>query len=171
LSRTAPAPAALSDGLARLAGWCAYASGVAAIIGLVFLFAFFGGLGDHFGPMNDVMVVIHYVLLLPIVAAVYQLVQPYGPRFARVATAVGLAGMLAVIVLQALLVAGVIPFEQQIGMVIVAFLVATVWFVAVTILGRSTGVLPTSIPLAVLAGLVFGYPVWAYLLGRRLLGR
>jgi hypothetical protein len=161
----------LSDGLARVAGWCAYASGIAAIIGLVFLAAFFGGLGGYFGPLNDMAVVIHYILLLPIAAAIHQIVRPHAPGLSRVATTVGVVGMLAVIVLQVLLVAGVIPFQQQIGMVIVAFLVVTAWFVIVTVLGRSSGVLPASIPLAVLAGLVFGYPVWAYLLGRRLLGR
>ncbi|GAB4481090.1 MAG: hypothetical protein Kow00124_28460 [Anaerolineae bacterium] len=97
------------------------------------------------------------------------LLRPHGQRLNLIATITGAAGMLGVIVLQTLLVAGVLPFEQQIGMVIPAFLVALVWFVAAGILGRSTGIVPKSAVLGVLAGLVFGYPIWAFKVGRALL--
>lgn len=159
------------DGLLRLAGWCVYVSGVAAIIGLVFLAIFFGGGPEYFGPLNDTAVIIHYILLLPIVLTLYLMLRPYGQTLNLIAAIIGLAGMLGVIVLQTLLVVGVLPFEQQIGMVIPAFLVAMVWFVITGYLGRSTGVIPKSVVLNVLAGLVFGYPVWAFMLGRRLLER
>ena len=80
----------------------------------------------------------------------------------------GVAGMLAVIVLQILLVTGLLPFAQQIGMVIVGFLVVLGWFVIMGYLGRSTNKLPNSMLSHILAGLYFGYPVWAFSLGRRL---
>jgi hypothetical protein len=76
--------------------------------------------------------------------------------------------MAAVIVFQILLVTGAMPFARQVGMVIVGFLVVLGCFVMVRSLGRSTGRLPDSLLLTVLAGLYFGYPVWAFLLGRRL---
>ncbi len=76
--------------------------------------------------------------------------------------------MAAVIVLQILLVTGAMPFARQIGLVIVGFLVVLGWFVMVRFLGRSTGKLPSSLLLTILAGLYFGYPVWAFSLGRRL---
>jgi hypothetical protein len=82
---------------------------------------------------------------------------------------IGVAGMLAVIVLQALLVFRVLPFSRQIGMVVAAFLVVLGWFVVTGRLGRSTGPLPKGTVLHVLAGLYFGYPIWAFSLGRRLL--
>jgi hypothetical protein len=168
-SRTVNSDHTVPDGLLRLAGWCAYMSGAAAIIGLVFLAIFFGGGPEYFGPLNDMAVIIHYILLLPIVFTLYLMLRPYGQRLNLIATIIGLAGMLGVIVLQTLLVIGVLPFEQQIGMVVVAFLVALVWFVITGHLGRSTGIVPKSVVLNVLAGLVFGYPVWTFMLGRRLL--
>lgn len=75
--------------------------------------------------------------------------------------------MLAVIVLQLLLVTGVLSFQQQIGIVLVAFLVVLVWFVINGYLARSTNLLPKSMVLHVLGGLYIGYPIWAFSLGRR----
>lgn len=153
----------------RFAGWCAYISGAAAAIGLVFLTVFFSGGPAYFGPLNDTAVVIHYILLLPIVYTLYPLLKQNGQRLNLIATAVGVTGMLGVIILQILLIVGVLPFQQQIGMVVVAFFMGLVWFIAAGILGRSTGIVPKNMALAVLAGLVFAYPVWAFIVGRRLL--
>jgi hypothetical protein len=169
LSQTVQVEGTVPEGLLRLSGWCAYVSGVAAIIGLVFLAIFFGGGPGYFGPLNDTAVIIHYILLLPIVFTFYLMLRPYGQTLNMIATIIGLAGMLGVIVLQTCLVVGVLPFEQQIRMVVVAFLVACVWFVITGYLGRSTGFVPKSVVLNVLAGLVFGYPVWAFMVGRKLL--
>jgi hypothetical protein len=76
--------------------------------------------------------------------------------------------MLTVIILQALLVIGQLQFMQQVVMVIPAFLVVTLWFVINEYLGRTEQKLPKGMLMAVLAGLVFGYPFWAFSLGRRL---
>lgn len=169
LSQTLHVEGTVPEALLKLSGWCAYISGAAAIIGLVFLAIFFGGGPEYFGPLNDIAVIVHYILLLPIVFTLYLLLKSYGQTLNLIALGFALAGMLGVIILQTLLVVGVLPFEQQIGMVVVAFLVAMVWFVITGYLGRSTGIIPKSVVLNVLAGLVFGYPVWAFMLGRRLL--
>jgi hypothetical protein len=76
--------------------------------------------------------------------------------------------MIAVIILQILLVAGVIPFSVQIVLVVVAFLVVLAWFIMIGYLGRSTERLPKGKLLHVLAGLYIGYPIWAFSLARRL---
>jgi hypothetical protein len=86
-----------------------------------------------------------------------------------VAMLLGIAGMLAVIALQILLVVGVLTFNQQIGMVGVGYLLILGWFVINAYLGRSTAWLPHSMLLTLLAGLYIGYPVWGYSVGRRLL--
>jgi hypothetical protein len=153
--------------LVRLAGWCAYASGIVSIFGIIFLVTFFT-VGSPFGKLNDIAVIVQYVLMLPIAITLYQFLRPYGPRLSLFALLIGVAGMLAVIVLQLLLVTGVLPFGQQIGMVIVAFLVVVLWFVMNGRLGRTGGILPKSILLNVLAGLYFAYPFWAFSVGRRL---
>jgi hypothetical protein len=77
--------------------------------------------------------------------------------------------MLAVITLQLLLVLDIIPFYLQIGPVIIAFFIVLAWFLLNRDLGRDTDILPRGLALTILAGLVFGYPIWSYRLGRRLL--
>ena len=154
--------------LVRVAGWCAYASGIVSIFGIVFLVAFFTTFIGLLGTLNDISVIIHYTLTLPIALVLRQLLRPYGPVLSLVAMLLGIVGMVAAIVLQVLLVTGVLSFTQQVGMVITAFMVILAWFVLNGYLGRSTNKLPNSMLLHVLAGLYFGYPVWAFSLGRRL---
>ena len=159
--------------LVIVAGWCAYASGIVSIFGILFLialyvtlFAFDEDVG--FGRLNDISVIIHYTLTLPIALVLRQLLRPYGPVLSLVAMLLGIVGMVAAIVLQTLLVTGVLSFTQQVGMVIIAFMVILAWFVINGYLGRSSDKLPNSMILHVLAGLYIGYPVWAFSLGRRL---
>ncbi len=157
-----------SEWLVRVATWCAYASGTVSIFGIAFLVVFFTTFIEPIGTLNDIAVFIQYGLMLPIAIALHQLLRTRGPALSVVALVLGTAGMLAVIVLQILLVTGVLPFAQQIGMVSVGFLVVLGWFMIIRHLGRSTGKLPSSMLLHILAGLYFGYPVWAFSLGRRL---
>lgn len=160
-----------SDLLLRLAGWSAYVSGVVSVFGIIFLFLFFGGAGEKYGPMNDVAAIIQYVLMLPIALALQRLLQPYGAERSRAVMRLGIAGMTAVILLQTLLVVGVLPFGIQIILVIPAFLVVLAWLVRNRNLGLSANIVPESMPLTVLAGLYVGYPFWAFKVGRRLLKR
>jgi hypothetical protein len=140
-------------------------SAIVSLFAIVFLVAFFT-LGGVFGPLNDIATVVQHVLLLPIAVFIYS--RRDGGALNRIALLIGLAGMLAVIVLQALLVLGVLPFSQQIKLVIPAFLVVLVWFLLVERTGRSDDRLPKGLLLHALAGLAFGYPFWAFSLGRRL---
>ena len=170
----APAPGMTKpDGLARVAGWCAYASGIVGIFGIVFLVALYVDLfafDDQFGfgKLNDISVIVQYTLALPIVLTLHRLLRPYGPLLSLVGMILGFVGMLAAIVLQLLLVTGVLSFGQQVGMVIAAFMVILACLSSRAI-GRSTDKLPKGMLLHVLAGLYIGYPVWAFSLGRRLL--
>ena len=151
----------------RIAAFCAYASGVVSVFGIIFLIAFFG-VGASTGRLNDIAVIVQYFLMLPIAIALYQILREFNPRLNLVALLIGIPGMLAVIILQILLVTGVMPFSVQILPVIVAFLVVLIWFIMVGYLGRSTERLPKSMLLHVLAGLYIGYPIWAFSLARRL---
>lgn len=151
----------------QLAIFCAYASAFFAAVGLIFLVIFFSGY-PLFGPLNDIAVIIHYVLLLPIMVYVYRILKQDGERFHELALAVGLIGASGVITLQSFLVFGVMPFNQQIVLVIPAFLLGTVWFILVERFGNHEERLPKGRALYVLAGLVFAYPVWALRLARRL---
>ena len=154
--------------LVRVAGWCAYMSGIVSIFGITFLVAFFTTFIGPLGTLNDIAVFIQYGLMLPIAFALHQVLRSHGPTLSLVTLLLGVAGMIAVIVFQVLLVVGVLPFQQQVGMVIAGFLVVLAWFLMVRYLGSSTNILPKSMPLHVLAGLYFGYPFWAFSLARRL---
>lgn len=75
---------------------------------------------------------------------------------------VGLIGMLGVIILQAMLILGLLPFAQQVGIVSIFFFITLAWFLINRSLDSEGGFLPSSLVLTVFAGLVFGYPLWAW---------
>lgn len=155
--------------LMRLTVLFAFSSGIASVIGIVFLVIFFS-FGGIFGTFNDIAVIIQYLLMMPIAITLWRLLRPDRTTLSFAALLIGMAGMIAIVLLQLLLVTGNLPFSQQIGMVIIAFLVVLVWFIINQYLGRNTDILPRSMLLTVLAGFYFGYPVWAFSLGRRLRG-
>ena len=153
--------------LVRVAAFCAYASGVVSIFGIAFIFAFVV-MGDPMGRLNDIAVIVQYLLMLPVAFALYQILRQYNHNLSLAALLIGIPGMLAVIVLQTLLVTGVLPFSTQIVLVVIAFLVVLVWFIMTGHLARYADKLPNSMLLHVLAGLYIGYPIWAFSVGRGL---
>lgn len=159
----------LPDGLRQLAAYSAYASAIAAVIGLVFLVLFFT-LGGFWGPLNDIFVILTYVFTLPVVFALHRMLRAEHPRLSAAAVAVALVGMLGVIVLQGLLVARVMPFSVQIRLVIPFFFTNLAYFLMLARMGRSVDAVPDGPILAVLAGLWVGHPVWGIRVGRALLG-
>ncbi|MEJ2012531.1 MAG: hypothetical protein P8X64_09955 [Anaerolineales bacterium] len=158
---------AVIDRLVILARWCLPISAVTATVGLLFLIVFFAGF-SAFGPLNDLAVIAQYVLMLPLLLLTWRCLNAPSQAAGALVTALGLAGMLAVIALQSLLVLGILPFRRQIVLVVPAFLLVTAWFVIVERLGSRDGSVPEGTTLAVLAGLVVGYPVWALDFYRRL---
>src|SRR3989440_3203527 len=167
---TAEAPAR------RVMGWLAVASGTVAAVGVLFIIGMFlmfsvnmTSTGEKLGAINDVVILIQYLLALPLTFAVHQLVQARSPVLSIVATLIGVAGMVAIVVLQYLLVTGALTFEQQVGPVSVALLAVAVWLVVSGYLGRSSGQLPRSLLMSILGASYIGYPIWAFWLGRRLL--
>jgi hypothetical protein len=160
----------------RLGGRTVYAGGVLAAIGMVFLAAMFSSFavramspGLVYGWINDVLVMVSYLLAIPAVIAVGVLLRPTFPVASRLATLTGLGAILSVVVLQSMLVVGALTFAEQIRPVSLALLVLAAWFVIVGYLGRSSGVLPGGVRMGLLAAAYVGYPIWAFWLGRRLL--
>jgi hypothetical protein len=63
----------------------------------------------------------------------------------------------------------VLRFEEQFGLISIAFLTLVIWFVATAYLGRSSRMYPErSVRMSLLGASYFGYPVWAFWLGRHL---
>ena len=166
------------DALVRAAGSFAIVSGIISAIGVVFLIAMFilfatsrQAPGETFGMLNDICVAIQYLLTIPIALALDQILRPYNPPLIRFATIFGIAMMLIVTGLQLALVFGVLPFEKQVIWVSLAMLVGVgTWLVITGLVARATGRLPNSLLMSGLAVPYVGYPLWAFWLGRRLLG-
>lgn len=152
----------------QLGAWSAFASGTIATIGLGFWFARFAFPGGRIGWLNDVFVMIQYALALPIAVVLHRLLRHYHPGFSLAAMVVGIVGMLAVVVLQFMLVVRALTFAQQVVPVTTAILVVGGWLVMTGYQGRSTDLLPRGLLMSLLAVPYFGYPIWAFWLGRTL---
>jgi hypothetical protein len=113
---------------------------------------------------------IQYLLALPIPLAFHRLLRAHAPFRSKLVMLIGFAGMIAVVVLQLLLVVGVLSFLEQVGPVTFAMIfVVGAWLMITGYLSRSTGTLPHSMLMSILAVPYFGYPLWAFWLGRHLL--
>ena len=159
----------------RLGSQAAFVSGVAAAFGIAFLIAMFVAFGvgstsagQRLGRINDVLVLLAYLLAGPVVFAVHALLRSRAPLLSGLAVLIGIGAIVAIVVLQSLLIFGVLTFEEQVGPVSIALLVLGVWFVLTGYLGSSTGVLPHGVRMGLLAATYVGYPIWAFWLGRRL---
>jgi hypothetical protein len=76
-----------------------------------------------------------------------------------------------VVGLQLLLIFGVLTFERQVIWVSLAMILGVgSWLVITGWVARSTGRLPNSLLMSILAVPYVGYPVWAFWLGQQLLG-
>jgi hypothetical protein len=167
-----------SHSLFRIAAWWAYASGAVAAPGVVALIGMYAVLFAYgeghpaflpFGTTSDVAVLVQYALALPIPVALHQLLGDRAPRLSLAVTLIAIAAMLAIVVLQVLLLAGVLRFEEQFGLISVAFLTLVIWFVASGYIGRSSRILPGgTMRMSLLGASYFGYPIWAFWLGRQL---
>jgi hypothetical protein len=115
--------------LFRFAGWSAYVTAVADIIGFVSLFLFFA-IGGPAGFINDIAsVFLSLSLILPALAW-HHLHRSLFPRLSLVNLAIGIIAMFTAAILQAALVVGKVEFEQSLRPVLAANAVIGLWFAA-----------------------------------------
>lgn len=164
-----------SNRLFVVAGWCAYASAVVSIVGIVFWVIMYIGFFtsnkqlQNFGPLNDICVIIQYFLALASTLALYHLLKAHVPVLSRAAMWIGIVGIFVIVILKFLVVAGVMTFEDEIGPAFIGLLLVGAWQVITGYLGRATGKLPHGLLMSVLALTYLGFPIWAVWLGRLLL--
>ena len=159
----------------RVAGWTGLVSAVLAAVGIAFLAAMFVSFAvgatsaaQAFGRINDVLVLIAYLLAAPSIIALSLLLRPYAPVLVALLAVVAIGAVVAIVLLQLLLVVGAVTFEAQVGAVSIALLVLGAWFVATGYLGRVSRLLPHGVRLGILAATYVGYPIWALATARRL---
>ncbi len=158
-----------------IAGWSAYASAVVGALGVVFLAALYVGLFtsnmglQKFGILNDICIIIQYLLALSVVVALHRIVAVHSPRLSTAAMLMGICGIIVVVVFQVLLVVGLMTFRNQVAFASAGLLVIGGWILIIGYQLQATGKLRKVLLVAILGFLYFGYPVWAIAVGRLLL--
>ncbi len=104
----------------RFAGWCAYLSAAATIIGFVTLLLFFS-VGQPFGTINDVSSIIIALTILPVLFVLHKLHRAFAPVVSLWALIIGIVSALIAALLQTLFVFKVIPGDLSGKIVTVAF--------------------------------------------------
>jgi hypothetical protein len=152
--------------LVRVAGWCAYASGLAAISSMV-PFVTILVFGVNIPRLNDRAVIVQYLLALPITVALHHLVRAQAPLTSTLALLSGIVGLLGIAVVQVFWLSEAFGVTTYYLLLTVAFLLVGAWLVVTgQYLGRSIGPARHSLLMSILAATYVGYPIWAIWLGR-----
>lgn len=159
----------------RLAGAALLASAPIGAVSIVALAGMYVGFAVGarstaltLGRVNDVLAIPTVLLISPAVVELFVLTGP-GRIPQRIAIAmIGLGGIASVAWLQWLLVSEQLPFEQQVGPVMVGFAGLATWFIATGWRASRQGLMPGGTRLGVLAALFVGQPWWALRWGRLL---
>jgi hypothetical protein len=185
--------------IVSIATMAAYVVVAAAVVGLVTIALFFS-IGQPWGTLNDLSLLVMTLALAPLMLAFYELGGLTPTPLAQAAQAIGWIAVLTWSVVQALMIAGVVAFDYKVGatgafaiesyaMVYIglwmagANLLAGPWLSWVRVLGMLSGIgfvlLAVGLliggqnyPMTYVGGI--GYelvlPIWAFLMAR-LLGR
>jgi hypothetical protein len=95
------------------------------------------------GSANDMVIIVQFLTFIPVALALRRWLPP--TRSMRIATAAAVGAMVVVAILQLLLVAGVLEFDVQVGLVVAMFLVVYAWVITVSSTGHRHGALPRSV--------------------------
>jgi len=118
---------------------------VALVLSGVALALFFGGAGQFWGPVNDALIVVTVIALVPTVLAVARLTGDRAAPWTTILTVATIAGLVLIAVGQTLLIVGRLSLDGSYvtGGVGVSPLLAWIVFTAILALGR--GILPASL--------------------------
>jgi len=180
----------------RFAGWSAYLSAVATVLGAAALFAFLS-LGEPFGFMSDILSAMIALTMIVILLELDRLHRPIAPVVSLIVLIMGVIAMLVAAVFQALLILHIIGFAQTAFIVPLMFGLFGVALMVYSYLSLTGPGLPRGLaglgiitgagyvlvitgfilnpvgehPLVTIGGLitVIGYPIWAIWFGRLVL--
>jgi hypothetical protein len=130
----------------------AYLSALTTMLTAVTAFLFFA-INERYGKLNDAVSVFQMIAMLPIAAALFTLMPENSRGLALLAAAVGGIGMLVATVLQAMLVAGSVSFEQTFNTVLTTGGTIGLWLVVSNALLIETEALPIGLAIV---GMVAG---------------
>jgi hypothetical protein len=138
----------------KIARACALLSGVTGLVAGLLLVGDFA-LDNPYDPTpsgptwlgaaNDVVGIVQFAAFAPVVWALRRRLPT--TRSVRVSTVAAVAAAIAYVVLSILLVAGVLTFQQQIGLLIVMIVVIYVWLLIANLAAHRFRTLPRSVTL------------------------
>jgi hypothetical protein len=128
--------------LYRLASMSTWIALVALVLSGIALALFFGGAGEFWGPVNDALIVVTVVALIPTVVAVARMAGDRGAPWVGLVSVATIAGLVLIGVGQTLLIVGRLSLDGSYvtGGIGVAPVVA--WMVLTAILALGMNVLP-----------------------------
>jgi hypothetical protein len=136
----------LSDSeLYRAAGVSAVVAIVALIVSGVALALFFGGAGQFWGPVNDMVLVVTALALILPMLAVDRLAAEHGVGWMRIVTIAAILGALLISIGQTALVLEFLSLEGSYVTGGVGVIPVLIWLVALVVLAFGSGVLPAPI--------------------------
>jgi len=136
------------------AGWSALVAAVATVTGAVTIVLFFAR-GGFWGPLNDASSVVLMLATIPVAFLVAAIESEVATTMVLAPTAVGVLAMLAVAILQALLVARRVTFEQTKRPVLLLGAVVGLWYLSVAAVACHTALDGLLGWLALVSGLGF----------------
>jgi hypothetical protein len=136
------------------AGWSALLAAAATVIGAITLILFFTR-GEPWGRLNDVSSVVLMLALVPVALLVAILESEIVTTTVLPVAAIGIAAMLFVAALQALLVARRVTYEQTKLQVLAGGAVVGVWFILIGLLAGHTALEGPLAWLAIASGVGF----------------
>ena len=130
-------------------GWSAILSGVVDVIGFVFLLLFFALEAPNwiqsgepntpplFGTLNDASFIFVALFMIPVAVALNKMNRSQSPTFSLISLIIGMIGMLATVIIQALYVPRLIQTAQQGILVTFTLGLIGLWMILVNVLGRA----------------------------------
>lgn len=141
--RAAPAPRPTVS--TRTAGRALYVALATVVLSMVALALYFGGAGDMWGPVNDVLVATSVALVVPAMLAVRRLSQGRAGTWLSILTLAAIAGALVLACGQLALVTGVIGLEASFATGTLGVLPMIAWLAGTGVLALRTGLLARSV--------------------------
>lgn len=130
--------------LYRVAGLASWVALVALVLSGIALALFFAGAGAFWGPVNDALIVVTVLALLPAVSATARLAGERAGPWVTIVTVAAIAGLVLIAVGQSLLIIGRLSLEGSYVTGGVGVVPVIAWIVLVAVLALGAGVLPAS---------------------------
>jgi len=130
--------------LYRLAGVSSWIALVALVLSGIALALFFGGAGEFWGPVNDALIVLTAIALIPAVLAVQRLAGDRAAPWVSILTIATIAGLVLIALGQTLLIVGRLSLDGSYVTGGIGVIPVLAWIVLVAALSLGGGVLPTT---------------------------